>query len=429
MAFTRDPARAHVAPGVETAKLDVSDSSPDARALEQLDAIVHLAGETVAGRWSQEKKRRIYDSRVNGTRNLVAALAALEKRPPVFICASAIGYYGDRGNEVLDDASPPGRGFLADVCARWEHEAQAAAKLGIRVVSVRIATVFGAGGGALAELIPICNAGAGGPLGSGRQWMPWIHVDDLAALFCFAIDRNDMSGAIVGASPDYATNARIMAAVCHALRRPALLPAPAFALKAVLGEFAGTLLAGQLVLPQRAAAAGFRWRHTQLEEALIDIVAPASKRRPALRRLSGEMSLASSPDKVIAFFSDASSLEKVSPPAMRVRLTPRSARSLSRGAVVEYILQSGILRLRCQALIAEWRNGADFTDVQVRGPFLWWRHVHEFEVKGDLVVVRDRLEYLLPFQPLGNIALSKVQRDIENAFAFRRRAIEEIFAA
>jgi uncharacterized protein (TIGR01777 family) len=428
VAFSRNPESAHLPAGVEAVKFDVNDASSNPRALDGLDAVVHLAGETVNGRWTPAKKRRIFDSRVGGTRNLVSALASLDRKPSVIVSASAIGYYGNHGDEVLDDDSPPGHDFLAGVCVAWEREAQAAVKLGIRSVSIRISMVLGSGG-ALAKLVPIFRFGAGGPLGSGRQWMPWIHIDDLVSLFCLAIDRDALSGAIVGASPDYATNARVMQALGHALGRPALATAPGFALKLVLGEFAETLLGGQLILPAKAMAAGFAWRHLQLEAAMIAVVAPNSGRTPAVQTFEHEQLVKAPMESVFGFFGRAENLEKLTPPALRLKMASTGTGEMRRGSTIEYSLRVHGLRIRWRALIVEWSPNVRFVDVQTRGPYLWWRHTHEFEERDGGVAVRDRVDFILPLAPLGNIALPAVRNDIESAFAYRRRAIEDIFAA
>jgi uncharacterized protein (TIGR01777 family) len=198
-------------------------------------------------------------------------MARLPRKPAVLICASATGYYGSRGDETLDESSAPGSGFLADVCRAWESEALAAEALGMRVVRMRTGVVLDPGGGALPRMLPPFRMGAGGRLGSGRQWMPWIHRDDLTALFRFALDGS-LAGAVNAVAPDPATNASFTRALARALGRPALIPVPAFALRALFGEMAGMLLDSQRVVPRQAEAAGFRFRFPQLESALSELL-------------------------------------------------------------------------------------------------------------------------------------------------------------
>ena len=245
----------------------LSRHAPPAESLREADAIIHLAGEPVAQRWTAAAKQRILDSRVVGTRNLVEALAALPRRPEALICASAIGYYGSRGDEILTESSAPGSGFLPEVCVAWEREAQAAEAFGIRVVRVRTGVVLDANGGALVRMLPPFRMGLGGRLGSGRQWMSWIHLEDLAALFQFAVE-SQVRGPLNAVAPNPVTNSDFTRELAHALRRPAVFPVPEFALKMLFGEMADVLLASQRVAPAAAEAAGFRFRFPQLAPAL-----------------------------------------------------------------------------------------------------------------------------------------------------------------
>jgi uncharacterized protein (TIGR01777 family) len=250
---------------------------PPTAALEGADVVFNLMGEPAAdGRWTAEKKRRIRDSRVVGTRNLVAGLAALALRPRVLVSASAVGYYGDRGDEILDERSSRGEDFLADLCVDWEREAMAAERLGVRVVFVRIGLVMTRDGGALGKMLPAFRLGAGGRLGSGRQWMPWIHIDDLVGLLLFASAHDLLRGPLNGTAPAPVTNADFSAALGRALHRPALLPVPAFALQAAFGEMSGMLMASQRVLPRRALDSGYVFAHPGLDGALRALLAPAA---------------------------------------------------------------------------------------------------------------------------------------------------------
>jgi uncharacterized protein (TIGR01777 family) len=249
----------------------LSRHAPPAESLREADAVIHLAGEPLAQRWTAEAKRRIRESRVAGTRNLVAALATLPRRPEALICASAIGYYGSRGDEVLTESSAPGSGFLPEVCVAWEREAQAAEAFGMRVVRVRTGLVLDAGGGALVRMLPPFRMGLGGRLGSGRQWMSWIHLEDLTALFQFAVERQ-VRGPLNAVAPYAVTNSDFTGELARTLRRPAVFPVPEFALRLLFGEMADVLLASQRVAPGAAEAAGFRFRFPQLAPALADLL-------------------------------------------------------------------------------------------------------------------------------------------------------------
>jgi len=239
--------------------------------LRDADAVLHLAGEPVAQRWTAAAKQRIHDSRVIGTRHLVAALANCSPRPPVLVCASAIGYYGSRGDEVLNEDSGPGTGFLADLCVAWEREAAKAEALGMRVTRIRIGLVLDPRGGALKPMLAPFRFGLGGPLGGGRQWMSWIHASDLAEMVRFALER-PAPPVLNGVAPDAVTNADFTRALASALHRPAFLRIPKLALRMLLGEMADALLASQRVAATGAETAGFQFQHGQLAEALADLL-------------------------------------------------------------------------------------------------------------------------------------------------------------
>jgi uncharacterized protein len=244
---------------------------PPLETIPRIDAIVHLAGESVAQRWTPEGKRRIHSSRVLATRQLVEAIASLKHRPKTLLAASAIGYYGNRGDEVLTETSPAGAGFLADLCKEWEREADLARESGLNVVHVRIGVVLGPGG-ALQKMLPAFRSGLGGRLGDGHQWMSFIHRDDLMRLFEFALFNEGIPDILNATSPQPVTNADFTRALGQALSRPAVLPVPQFALKAVFGEMAEMLLASARVVPAAPRAAGFSFEYSDLESALRHIL-------------------------------------------------------------------------------------------------------------------------------------------------------------
>jgi uncharacterized protein (TIGR01777 family) len=255
---------------VTFSKWDAMGNQPPAQeAIAGADAIIHLAGEPVAQRWNQDIKQRIRDSRVNGTLHLVDAIAkAGERKPKTLIAASAIGFYGDRGDEIVDETSKPGKGFLPEVCVEWENAAGSAAKYGLRVVNLRIGIVLGHGGGALAQMLPFFRKGAGGRIGAGRQWMSWIHLEDLVRLLMLALNDDKLSGPINGTAPNPATNANFTQTLAEVIHRPAVFPVPAFGLRMLYGEMAQVLLEGQRVMPEVALRAGYQFRYPDLGAAL-----------------------------------------------------------------------------------------------------------------------------------------------------------------
>lgn len=238
--------------------------------LESIDAVVHLAGENIAGgRWNDTVKRKIRNSRVEGTRNLVKSIAAVENRPKVLVCASAIGFYGDRGAQELTEASDPGTGFLADVCKEWEQEANAAKELGLRVVNVRIGVVLSPKGGALAKLLFPFKMGLGGVVGSGKQYWSWIGLHDLTRVIAHCVNDESIEGPVNAVSPESMTNKDFTKGVGAVLKRPTVFPLPAFMAKIVLGEMAQPLLlASTRVVPAKLQSAGFQFDHSDLLSCL-----------------------------------------------------------------------------------------------------------------------------------------------------------------
>lgn len=257
-------------PGTGEIRWDPTGPETDREALEGIDAVVHLAGESIAGLWTAEKRQRLYDSRVQGTRRLCEALAQLRRKPAVLIAASAVGYYGNRGDEVLEEGSGPGTGFLAGICRDWEAATKPAEEAGIRVVHLRVSIVISARGGLFTALRPLFAAGLGGPVGGGRQYISWISSDDISGLIQWLIAHEEIAGAVNACSPDPVTNRRFGEIYGSVLRRPALLPAPAFAVKGVLGrQMAEELvLSSTRAVPGRALSAGFEFRHPELESAM-----------------------------------------------------------------------------------------------------------------------------------------------------------------
>jgi uncharacterized protein (TIGR01777 family) len=267
--LSRDPEGARVVLGdVDAAAWDPTGTAAPTGALRGRDGIVHLAGEPVAQRWSDMVKERIWASREAGTRCLVAGLRAADPRPGVLVSASAVGYYGPRGDERVDESAEPGSDFLAEVVKVWEAEALAAEQIGLRVVRVRTGVVLDRSGGALAKMLPPFRAGIGGPVAGGRQYLPWIHLDDLVGIYLAALDDPAWSGAINASAPEPVTNRDFSKALGRALHRPAVAPVPAFALRILYGEMAEIVTTGQRAVPKRALELGYTFRHPDLDEAL-----------------------------------------------------------------------------------------------------------------------------------------------------------------
>jgi len=272
--LSRDSARAQKRLGaaglapVETFDWDLMAEPAPARALDGRDAVVHLAGENIAQRWSSEAKRAIRESRITGTRNLLAGLQQAEARPDTLVSSSGVGYYGAHGEEPLDEDAPPGGDFLAGVCVDWEQEASKATALGMRVVLVRTGVVLDRDGGALEKMLPPFRLGVGGPVAGGRQYISWIHLDDLVGVIVAAAADARWSGAVNATAPAPVSNRDFSRALGRALKRPALLPVPSAALALLYGEMAEIVTEGARVVPAKALVLGYQFAHADLGEAL-----------------------------------------------------------------------------------------------------------------------------------------------------------------
>lgn len=277
---TRQPDLQPVRAGVMCVSWDGTEWQ---RALNGADGVINLAGEPiVARRWTPRQKVRLWDSRVGTTQRLVKALAVCSSKPGVLINASAIGYYGACKDEQLSEEGRLGQGFLSEMCQAWEAQASRAEPLGIRVVRLRIGLVLGRGGGALAKMVPPFRWYLGGPLGSGRQWMSWIHRDDLIGLIRWALESPDVSGALNGTAPEPVRMREFSSTLGRVLRRPSWAPVPGFVLRLLLGEMADLLLTGQRVLPQAALRQGFTFQYPQLHQSLKACLTTTSTKHQAV---------------------------------------------------------------------------------------------------------------------------------------------------
>jgi uncharacterized protein (TIGR01777 family) len=269
--LSRDPNRAAaLLPEAATYFAWERDAQPPQDAIAAAQTVIHLAGESVDGRWTAAKKSRIASSRTQGTRLLVEALASASGRRAL-VCASAVGYYGDRSDEELTEQSAPGKGFLADVVQNWEREARAAEQTGCRVAVMRTGIVLGRDGGALPKILPIFRLGLGGPIGGGSQWWPWVHVDDVAGALAAAATQS-WSGTFNLVAPEPVPERDFAEELGHALKRPVFAPVPAFALRLIQGEFADEVLFSKRVLPARLLEAGYRFGYPTLGPALAQLL-------------------------------------------------------------------------------------------------------------------------------------------------------------
>lgn len=401
--------------------------SPPAEAFRGVEVVMHLAGESIAeGRWTEAKKRAIEDSRIAGTRRLIETMSRLVEKPKVLVSTSAIGFYGFDAEKTFDEHASKGSGFLADVCERWEAEARGAERLGLRTVFVRVGIVLDPRGGVLGKTLPPFRMGVGGPLGSGRQWMSWIHVDDLIELYLFAATNASLRGPVNGTAPVPVRNREFSLALGRALGRGVHLRVPALPLKLALGEMSRLALEGQRVLPQTAPSAGFRFRFREIDGALEDLL--AGERSAASDKLRREQFIALPVSKVFEFFSDANNLETITPPTLQFKVLGKSTPEIGEGTLIHYRLKLHGIPLRWQSRIECWQRDRMFVDRQLVGPYRHWYHRHTFRAVEGGTLMTDEVEYRLPFGRLGKwLAGAWVRRDLKKIFDFRARKIEEVF--
>ena len=383
--------------------------------IERCDAVVNLAGEPLmGGRWTAARRAVLEDSRVRVTGDLVRALAAAKTRPGVFISGSAVGFYGDRADEPLTETSSAGDDFLAGLCRRWEEAAQPAEALGLRVVHLRTGVVLGRAGGALAQMLPPFQFGLGGPVGSGKQYLPWIHLHDLVKIVAVALVDDRYRGPVNGVAPEQATSRMFAHALGRALHRPAVLPLPALALKAIFGEAATVLLASQRVEPRALGRLQFPFEFPTLHAALSDIVGGASvtisraRVKPegaeeARYELRARTVIDSPLAETFAFFSKAANLGLITPASMKFAIQGQVP-PMARGAAIDYRVCVGPVSLRWRSRITRWEQDRSFVDLQEAGPYSLWWHEHTFRADGGRTIMEDRVYYRPPFGILGRLA-------------------------
>jgi uncharacterized protein (TIGR01777 family) len=416
VAWVRAPERARGLLGAEV-ELVQAEAPPGAlvAAIEHSDAVVNLAGEPLmGGRWTAARRQILGDSRIAVTEQLVRAMAEARTRPRVFISGSAVGYYGDRADARLTEASSGGDDFLARLCRRWERPAQDAERLGMRVVLLRTGVVMGRAGGALAQMLPPFQAGVGGPVGSGTQYLPWIHLHDLVKIIAVALVDDRYRGPVNGVAPEQATSRTFARALGRALHRPALLKVPALALKAIFGEAATVLLASQRVDPHVLREHQFAFDFPTLDAALEDIVggtavaiAPAPSRPDGVGKARYELrtrTVIDAPlEDTFAFFSKAANLGVITPAAMRFSIQG-PVPPMATGATIDYRVRVGPLPVRWRTRITTWEPGRRFADLQEKGPYRFWWHEHTFQPDGRRTVMEDRVFYTPPLGLVGRLA-------------------------
>lgn len=448
-ALVRDAARAKGQLGAEVCAVALDDEAAVRAAVVGADAVVNLAGEPILDRrWTEARKQALRDSRLGITRRLAALLAQRAAPLTVLVSASAVGLYGDAGDRELGEDAPPGDDFAARLCRDWEEAAEAARPHARRVVRARLGIVLGGEGGALFAMLPLFRAGLGGRVGSGEQWVPWIHLEDAADALAWAVGSPQADGAYNVVAPHPVRNRELAAALGRAVRRPAVVPAPALAVRAALGQRAQMVLGSQRALPRRLLAAGLAFRYPTLPEALDESLgrdAPVAlaaadgselpRRSPYLAARRPRYALRTSAvidrplEEVFAFFSAAANLAAITPPRMGFAIAQQSG-PLAEGCTIDYRIRALGLPMSWRTVIDAWQPPtpvaaeALFVDSQTKGPYASWWHQHRFTRDGDRTRMEDLVLYAPPLGLLGRIANRLlIAGELRRIFAYRDRAM------
>lgn len=422
--LSRNPKTARVRLPVhcEVHQWDPALLEPPEAALAGVDAVVNLAGESIVGRWTESRKKEIERSRLLSTHHLVKALSRMDRPPKVLVSASGIGIYGDGKDLEVDEMAMRGGGFLADLCDKWEAEANKAKDAGMRVVNLRIGVVLGNDGGALHLMLPAFRAGLGGPLGGGRQWMSWIHVADLAGLIAHAINTDSLEGPVNAVAPNPQTNKQFSKTLGRVLKRPVFLSVPGVVIRSLAGEMSQVLLASTRATAKQALDSGYEFLYEELKPALTSICCRKGF------ELQMEQWVPQPIEKVFSFFSEARNLETITPSHLGFRIVHMSTDKIESATRLTYRLQVHGVPFTWQSMILDWDPPRRFTDIQVEGPYQFWAHTHDFIEKDGGTLIRDHVYYRVPLWLLGEVILHPfIRRDLESIFQYRWEKVAEIF--
>lgn len=403
---------------------DLSKEPIKSDLLSQIQAVIHLAGESVAeARWSDVKKMQIYNSRVLGTKNLIISLAEAKAPLRAFISTSASGFYGDQGDKILPENSIRGSGFLSDVCRDWEREVEMAQSKQIfancRFVILRVGVVLSVLGGAMLKMIHPFRLGIGGAVGSGKQWMGWIHLVDLVQIYASSLIDENYQGVINAVAPETITNldfSKKLAAVFGKKLGPAI---PKAVLKLIFGEMSHVLLSSQRLEAKALDQLQFRYQYPQLDQAFAEICQYHAQGDEVL---ISEQYLDYDLQKIFPFFSDAKNLERITPEYLNFKVVKMSTQHIEANTLIDYKLKIHGVPVAWRTQILDWVPPVKFTDTQLKGPYKKWHHTHDFTKLGQGVLMKDRVLYRLPFGLLGwALAFWFVKKDVTKIFLYRRK--------
>lgn len=389
------------------------------------DAVIHLAGENIADkRWSKSQKKKLWDSRIQSTKALVEMILRLPQKPKVFVCASAIGFYGDRWQEEVDETSARGDGFLAELCEAWEEACRPLKEAGIRVIHLRTGIVLGLNQGALKTLATLCDLGLLGNIADGKQWMSWIHIDDWVRAVMFCVENQAIEGPVNIVAPKPIEHKHFMQILASNMNRSLFFPVPKLAAKIAFGEMASLFLDSQKVNPNKLLSHGFEFRFKHLDEALKNIFPNQGSEHILERKLF----IPKKVNEVFPFFSDPYNLEQITPPFLNFKVLESTDKTVKRGTKISYLLKLHGLPIKWKTDIEDCVEPSHFIDNQLKGPYKKWHHTHTFTPFAHGTLMHDRVLYKLPFSWLGRlVAYVYVNRDVNKIFDFRTKVLKQKF--
>ena len=423
--LTRDASKARKILPLDAAVFQWNPESdnPPLECLEGSDALVNLIGEPIKGRWTKRKKLLIHRSRTVSIRNLAAALTTMDNPPHRFISASAVGYYGDRGDDELTETSGPGEGFLSEVVQAWEDGLEPLRDAGISVTPLRLGLVLSNDGGVLKQLLFPWLLGLGVKIGDGLQWWPWIHIEDAVALIDRALKGRIPIGPVNAVAPEQVTQIEFANTLAKVLNRPRMFTLPKFVIQCLLGEMAFELTASRRAV---TCDSGYEYRFPTLDLAMQDLLSTGGSKRNGLRRYQTEMSVNATIYEVFDFFSDPGNLEQITPPWLNFKMMTPQPLTIGFGTIIDYRLRLHRIPITWQSEITEWDPPQRFVDVQNTGPYSHWTHTHEFKESEGRTIVRDTVYYAVP----GGSMVDRlfVRKDLDRIFLYRQCKLRELFS-
>ncbi len=406
---------------------DLNRGSVNLNSFNSFDSVINLMGEPIAtGRWTSDKKEKLRSSRINSTLNLIESLKTCSKFPASFISTSAIGFYGSCGEHIIHEDQGPAKGFLGQLCKDWEDSALKIQTVSpsTRVVIARIGIVISREGGALNEILPLFKNGLGGPISDGKQWMSWIHLNDVIAFYIQAISDSSIYGPYNLVAPNPVTNKEFTAVLGKTINSSTLLPTPSFALKIAFGEKSKILLDSQRVSSTRILN-HFNFQFKKLEDALT---AELIDDQNGNELFKAKQYIGKTPEELFPFFSEAKNLEKITPSSLNFKIVSTSTDKIDQGTIINYLLKIHGIPMNWKTEITNWSPPNQFIDNQLKGPYALWHHTHIFEKLGPGTLMIDKVRFKLPLGKLGKIfGLWLVLKDIQKIFDYRFKIVNQIF--